>query len=115
MNKMGTGINKKVIFPVMVGVLLLGVLASAIPVYAPPQDKPEKLIINGLKAIAKQMGNSVDKFERVLTAIDGTPNSTIMDAIKSVRHEACSIVDQASDVLDERMTCATPSPPPRGG
>ena len=111
MNKMGTGINKKVIFLVMVGVLLLGVLASAIPVYAPPQDKAEKLVVNGLKAIAKQMGNSADKFERVLTAIDGTPDSTIMDEIENVRDKACSIVVQAREVLGDAMTCTTPLPP----
>ena len=115
MNKLEIGINKKVIFPVMVGVLLLGVLASAIPVYAPPPDKPEKLVVNVLKAIAKQMGNSVDKFERVLTAIDGTPESTIMDEIQSVRDKACLIVVEASVVLDDDMACRTPLLPPRRG
>ncbi len=114
MNKMGTGINKKVIFPVMIGILLLGVIALAIPVYAPSEDKQEKLVYKEIKKIAKKLGKLVDKFELVLTSIDGTPEST-MDEIESVRDKACSIVDQASDVLDERMTCATPSPPPRGG
>ena len=111
MNKMGTGINKKVIFLVIVGVLLLGVLASAIPVYAPSEDKQEKLVYKELKKIAKKLGKLVDKFELVLTSIDGTPEST-MDEIKSVRDKACSIVDQAKEVLGDGITCSTP---PRRG
>ena len=111
MNKMEIGINKKVIFPVMVGALLLGVLASAIPVYAPPPDKSEKLVLNGLKVIAKQMENSVDKFERVLTAMDGTPDAPVMDAIKSVRDKACSIVDQASEEIEDGISCRSFIPP----
>jgi len=110
MNKMGTGINKKVIFPVMAGVLLLGVLASAIPVYAPSEDKQEKLVYKELKKIAKKLGKLVDKFERVLTFVDGTPEST-MDEIKSVRDKACSIVDQASEVIKDGMSCRTLLPP----
>ncbi len=111
MNRMGTGINKKVIFLVMVVVLLLGVLASAIPVYAPSEDKQEKLVYKELKKIAKNLGKLVDKFELVLTSIDGTPEST-MDEIESVRDKACSIVDQAREVLGDGIKCSTP---PRRG
>lgn len=111
MNKMGTGINKKVIFLVMIGVLLLGIIALAIPVYAPSEDKQEKLVYKELKKIAKKLGKLVDKFELVLTSIDGTPES-IMDEIESVRDKACSIVDQAKEVLGDGITCSTP---PRRG
>ena len=112
MNKMGTGINKKVIFPVMVGVLLLGVLASAIPVYAPSEDKQDKLVYKELKKIVKKLGKIVDKFELVMTSIDGTPEST-MDEIESVRDKACSIVDQASAVLGDGISCRDLLPPRR--
>jgi len=62
--------------------------------------------------IAKKLGKLVDKFELVMTSIDGTPEST-MDEIDSVRDKACSIVDQASEVLGDGITCTT-SLPPRG-
>jgi len=107
---MGTGINKKVIFPVIVGVLLLGVLASAIPVYAPSEDKAEKLVYKELKKIAKKLGKLVDKFELVMTSIDGTPEST-MDEIENVRDKACSIVDQASAVIEDGISCRALLPP----
>ena len=110
MSKMGTGINKKVIFPVMAGVLLLGVLASAIPVYAPSEDKQEKLVYKELKKIAKKLEKLVDKFELVLTSIDGTPEST-MDEILNVRDKACSIVDQASEVIEDGISCRSFIPP----
>ena len=42
--------NKRVLIPVLASILILGVLALAILVYAPPQDKPEKLVVNGFKA-----------------------------------------------------------------
>ncbi len=53
----------------------------------------------------------MDKFELVLTSIDGTPEST-MDEIESVRDKACSIVDQAREVLGDGIKCSTP---PRRG
>ena len=50
--------NKRVLIPVLASILILGVLALAILVYAPPQDKPEKLVVNGFKA--GDMTNNTD-------------------------------------------------------